>query len=86
MFFFANCFFVVVWPFHEALVIDAVPHPESVAQFMVDYLYQKLNILLRFIFLSFLSFPSQVFDNNLLKWNQTSPVFDGAKAKNPFFF
>ena len=82
---FRNGLLVVVGAVHQAAVEDAVFHCKGMAELVVDHFYEELYVYLGLIFLSFFSFITISFLDNLLKGNNTCPVLDGAQAKDPLF-
>lgn len=80
---FCNGFLVVVGAVHQAAVENAVFHCEGMAEFVIDHFYEEFHVYLGLIFFSFFSFVAIPFLDDFLKRNNTRPVLDRAKPKDP---
>lgn len=75
---FTDCLLIMIGAIHQAAVEDAVPHREGMAQLMIHYLYQKLHIYFRFVFLALGPLAPVAVLNDLFERNHAGPVLYGA--------
>lgn len=82
--FFGYGFIVATGAIHEALMEDAVSHAKGMAYLMIDNFLEKLDVSLGLILGILLFIDSEIFDDHLFERHDTSSIFDGAEAKDPF--